>query len=138
MDTVPDNEEEEFMTVRVLGRLITKDNENFDKMFGGSMGDVPIDEDEIVLPVFDLEFVDFNSMPEHSTRKMIEEEIDSTVVRNRGIAKVVDKVDPEEVSGVQPIGKPKTQDIEVGYIAVTPSQSGIISKFYMDKLTDTV
>lgn len=138
MDTMPDEETEEFLTVRVNGQLITKDDRRFDRMFGGNIEDAPIDKDEIVLPVFDLEFEGFDKMPEHSTRKMIQDEIDNTVMRNRDIAKVVDKVSPEDVSEVPPIGKPQTENIDVGYIAVTPSQEGMISRFYLDNLANTM
>lgn len=138
MDTMPDEETEDFLTVRVKGQLITKDDRRFDRMFGGNIEEAPIDKDEIVLPVFDLEFEGFDNMPKHSTRKMIQDEIDSTVMKNRDIAKMVDKVNPEDVSEVPPIGKPQTENIDVGHIAVTPSQEGMISKFYLEDLANTV
>ena len=139
MKKTRENEDaEEFKTVTVFGRLITKDDPNFDKLFGAKAEEVPVSKDEIVLPVFDLVFEDFYESPSHSTREMIRREIDESVVGDRELAELIQKTRPSRVVDMPPFGQPKTQSVEVGKIAVTPSGSGIISTFFFDELGETI
>lgn len=128
--------DDEFNTVKVYGRLITKDDPKFDSLFGSTVDDVPVSKDEIVLPIFDIVFEDFNQHPTGGIRKMIQSEIDQEAMDSRDIAKTVHETNPQQVVNQPPFGEPTTPAVPVGRIAVTPSNSGLISKMDFEELAE--
>ena len=127
---------DEFKTVQVYGRLITKDDPKFDALFGSSVEKVPVNKDEIVLPIFDVVFEDFNQRPKGELRKMIQSEIDQAAMDSRDIAKTVHETDPRQITEQPPFGEPTTSAVSVGQIAVSPSHSGFISKMDFEQLSN--
>lgn len=127
---------DEFKTVQVYGRLITKDDPKFDTLFGSSVEKVPVNKDEIVLPIFDVVFEDFKRHPTGELREMIQSEIDESAMDSRNIAKTVHETDPQHIVDQPPFGEPTTSAVPVGQIAVSPSHSGLISKMDFAQLSD--
>lgn len=132
------DQQDEFKTVKVYGRLVTEDDPKFDRLLSGDLEDAPVEKSDIVLPVFDVVFEDFDTKPEHSLTNMIQSEIDQSAAKNRDMAKLIHETDPEEVVDQAPFGKPKTTAVPVGQVAVAPSHEGLISKFSFDNLLNIV
>ena len=132
------DQQEQFKTVKVYGRLVTEDDPKFDRLLNDDLEDTPVEKSEIVLPVFDVVFEDFDTKPGHSLTGMIQSEIDQSAAKNRDMAKVIHETAPEEVVEQPPFGKPKTTAVPVGRVAVTPSHEGLISEFTFDNLLNIV
>lgn len=126
--------QDEFKTVQVYGRLITKDDPKFDSLFGQSVERTPISKDELVLPIFDVIFKDFDQHPTGELRGMIQQEIDESAMDSREIAKTIHDSDPQDIVEQPPYGQPTTTAVPVGQIAVTPSHSGLISNMDFEEL----
>lgn len=132
------DQQDQFKTVKVYGRLVTEDDPKFDQLLNDDLEDTPVEKSEIVLPVFDVVFEDFDTKPEHSLTNMIQSEIDQSAAKNRDMAKVIHETEPEEVVEQPPFGKPKTTAVPIGRVAVAPSHEGLISEFTFDNLLNIV
>lgn len=132
------DQQDQFKTVKVYGRLVTEDDPKFDRLLSGELDNSPMDKSDIVLPVFDVVFEDFDTNPGHQLTDMIQSEIDKSAGKNRDMAKLIHETDPEDVVEQPPFGKPKTTAVTIGQVAVTPSHEGLISKFSFDSLLNIV
>lgn len=131
-------EQNEFKAVQIYGRLITKDNPKFDDLFDASLERSPIDKEDIVLPVFDVVFEDFNSRPDNDLQGMIQSEIDESAMKNNSVAKLIHETDPKQIVEKPPFGEPNTTAVPVGQIAVSPNHDGLISTFTFDNLSSII
>lgn len=137
---MPEKEEDEidFKTVKVYGRLITGEDPNFDKVYGDVPERLPVNKDNIVLPVFDVIFEDYDKSPRTEVNKMIQDEIQDTISRTGKIEELAKRVRPREVKSLPPYGKPKTTSVHIGNIAVTPKGDGLVSKLSFDELEESI
>jgi hypothetical protein len=129
-------DQQEFKAVQIYGRLITKDNPKFDNLFDADLERAPIDKDDVVLPVFDVVFEDFESRPDSDLQGMIQSEIDESAMKNNSVAKLIHRTEPEQIIDQPPFGEPNTTAVPVGQIAVSPNHEGLISNFTFDNLSN--
>lgn len=126
--------DDEFRTVRVFAEFITSDDPRFDNLVQDKFENAPVDRSEVVIPVFDVIFDDYETRPRREIIEMVRESIDEEAMNNKDIPRMISKLRPQDIESMPPYRKPKTDSIHIGDVAITPDENGLISEFNFDKL----
>lgn len=136
MEEKQKNTKNKFKTVEIEGKLITSDHEDFDNFFNSDIDEVPISKDELVIPIFNSKFNGFENSPDKNLYFMVEDHIGEKVDNNNEIKDLIYRTDPSSIENQYPKGKPFTESVSLGYLSVTPSNSGFISDIDFDDLIE--
>lgn len=131
-------DDDQFNHVRVYARLVTSDSPDFDTVFEGRMDELPVDPNQVVLPVFDVAFEGFSEEPSPTLEQLVSDELNESLLGDRELGRAVQRTNPDEIYNSPPYGQPTTQSVPVGDIAVAPSQEGLISMMSFDELIEQV
>lgn len=120
--------------VEIYGRFISKEDEDFDTMFGDKIPNEDHIQDPI-LPTFELKSrVRIDQSAE--LRDMITSEINERMMNEDSIRDITVEMGDDDIKTKYPYGEPRTERVLIGEVFIPEDRSSIISFFDFDDLID--